>query len=130
MMFVAPPLLPRVVLGKLPLSPRPRKQLDALMSKRSLSQLLQLLHQQLGVALLKPSKKGTLKTQRLRRRQGCCSRRSCCRKSKLADVEEDLVQNVDVEVVEEDREDDPDQVMLMTTAKDDEVGEVDVHVGG
>ena len=32
-------------------------------------------------------------------------------------VEEGQVQNVDVEVVEEDREDDPDQVMLMTTAK-------------
>ena len=65
---------------------------------------------------MKPSKKGTLKTQRLRRRQvvdhadlvvgveGVC-------------VEEGQVQNVDVEVVEEDREDDPDQVMLMTTAK-------------
>ena len=32
-------------------------------------------------------------------------------------VEEGQAQNVDVEVVEEDREDDPDQVMLMTTAK-------------
>ena len=32
-------------------------------------------------------------------------------------VEEGLAQNVDVEVVDEDREDDPDQVMLMTTAK-------------
>ena len=53
-----------------------------------------------------------------RRRHVVDDRRGCEEDDQVdRDVEEGLVQNVDVEVVEEGREDDPDQVMLMTTAK-------------
>ena len=57
----------------------------------------------------KPSKQTVLRNQLLRRRQV---------EVVHADrVEEGLGPNVDEEIAEEDREDDPDQVMLMTTAK-------------
>ena len=45
-------------------------------------------------------------------------------------VEKGQVQNVDEEIAEENREDDPYQVMLMTTAKTMKLAEEDVHVEG
>ena len=70
-----------------------------------------------------------MKTQLLRRRQ-VVDHADLVVEVDVGPVVEGLGPNVDEEVVEEDREDDPDQMMLMTTVEDDEVGEVDVHVGG
>ena len=102
-------LLPRVVLGKLLLSPLPRAQLQASMSKRSLPQPPQLLQWWLGRALKKL-------TQLLRHRL-VVGQTDLVEEVEGGYIEEGQVQNVDEEVAEEDREDDPDQVMLMTTAK-------------
>ena len=57
-MFVAPPPCPGLFWGKLPLSPLTTQAVGCLEEEeQSLSQLLQLLHQQLGRALLKMSKR-------------------------------------------------------------------------
>ena len=58
-----------------------------------------------------------LRTQLLRRRQVEVAHADRVEEVDVGYVEEGLGPNVDEEVVEEDREDDPDQVMLMTTAK-------------
>ena len=108
-MVVAPPSCPGSFWGKLSLSPLPRTQLQASMLKRSLPQPPQLLQWWLGRALKKL-------TQLLRHRL-VVGHADLVEEVEGGCVEEGQVQNVDVEVVEEDREDDPDQVMLMTTAK-------------
>ena len=65
---------------------------------------------------MKPSRKGMLKIQRLRRRQ-VVDHADLVVVVDVGPVVEGLGPNVDEEVAEEDREDDPDQVMLMTTAR-------------
>ena len=57
-----------------------------------------------------------MKTQRLRRRQ-VVDHADLVVGVDVGPVVEGLGPNVDEEVVEEDREDDPDQMMLMTTVK-------------
>ena len=108
-MLVAPPFCPGLFWGKLSLSPLLRKQLLASKTMMSFPWLLQLLHQQPGVALKKPSKQTVLRNQLLRRRQ--------VEVVHADHVEEGLGPNVDEEVVDADREDDLEQAMLMTTAK-------------
>ena len=66
---------------------------------------------------MKPSKQGTLKTQLLRHKHVEVVHTDLVEEIDVGYVEEGLGPNVDVEVVEEDRKDDPEQVMLMTTAR-------------
>ena len=82
---------------------------------------------------MKKSTQRMLKTQLLRRRRVVVVDRRDRQEDDHVDrdVEEDLVQNVDVEVVvDEVREVDLPAVVEDDVEEEDEVGEVDVHVGG